>query len=599
MRRRQYQRLLQLIPILFLAALFLSGCMSYGTPTPKCTILFEDNSDLFLPKQIYEISQLDDLTVSVGLPHGYRIASVNFDDYAISSKLSESLSYDYYELTLHHIRYSAVIRFTTARSYTTIYYKSAQELALLSEEGPHLRHNSLPYHAISESTSTDTKLPIGWNTALDGTGTHIGFGSRIDHSGSPNLNLYLDTLVCSPASDFSFKQAADGSLTITGYRGSGDLIIPGSIDGYPVTGIGENAFSDLSLQTLALPPTITDIASHAFGNVSVTDFYFFDNIQRFPEDAFQSYDITHLHINAATDPVYSGSYFDTLADKVDYLSSVRDEKKLILFCGSSARFGYDSPLLESAYPDYKVVNMRVYGYSNMLPQAKIMLQYVKPNDVVLSSPELDAIDTQFCGESALDKETFCMMESNYDMLAGLDSRDFTQIFDSFTQYNQSRIDMEPRSYSDSASYYDEDGNQLTSFSYNSYGDYIVFRKNNEDRKSFGIKRAYYNAKYIRAQDINGINAIYDALQSQGVLVLFTYSPRSNISISEDSTPESISSLEAYLATALHAEVISPIEGSLMDPYYFNGTDNHLSTEGVQLHTTNIIQELQPFLEEQP
>ena len=34
----------------------------------------------------------------------------------------------------------------------------------------------------------------------------------------------------------------------------------------------------------------------------------------------------------------------------------------------------------------------------------------------------------------------------------------------------------------------------------------------------------------------------------------------------------------------------------MDPLYFYGTDNHLSTEGVQIHTRRVIGDLRAALE---
>lgn len=157
--------------------------------------------------------------------------------------------------------------------------------------------------------------------------------------------------------------------------------------------------------------------------------------------------------------------------------------------------------------------------------------------------------------------------------------------------------MTPRSYLDSPSYYDEDGNPLSTFSYNRYGDYIVFRENNTSGTTFGVKRAYYNASHIREQDLEGLNSIYDAFRAQGVQVLFTYSPRSKISISEDSSAESITELGQFFEENLHAQIISSAHASLMDPYYFYGTDNHLSTEGATLHTNAIIEKLRSFMED--
>lgn len=592
------QKKITIVSIISLFLLFLTaGCASPRIPSPDCTVVFEDNPSLFFSNQIFEINPSEDLSVSVGVPHGERIASVNYEDYTVSAKTGESQSYDYYTLTLHGIRYSAVIRLSTAPAYSTTYHAGygIGESITLWEDSPHLRFNTLPYQ---EQFTRNGYTPIGWNTRPDGSGIHIGFGSRIDHRAVQHLDLYAEWLPCTAADNFTFR-ISESEVSITGYHGTGDIIIPASIDGFPVTSIEKNAFGSINAERLVLPASLETVSPNAFGKISVRDFYFYDNIKSLPEEAFDSYQINRLHINAVLNPVYSGSYFDTLADKVDYLSDLSGQKKIVLFCGSSARFGYDSPLLEKAFPEYRVVNMGVYAYSNMLPQAKIILAYMGEGDILLSSPELDAIDKQFCGESALDKETFCMLESNYDMLALADCREFTDIFSAFSQYSESKRDMAPRSYLDSPSYYDEEGNRLNLFSYNRWGDYTLYRENNESGRSFGVKRACYNSSYIRKQDIDGLNAVFDSFAQKGVQVFFTYSPRNKISISEDSTPESILLLDERLRQELHAPVISSIQDSLMDPYYFYATDNHLSTEGVKLHTEQIIADLRTALEESP
>jgi hypothetical protein len=58
----------------------------------------------------------------------------------------------------------------------------------------------------------------------------------------------------------------NGSIRITGYTGpGGDVVIPRSIHGLPVTAIGAGAFSSqYSITSVSLPDTITDIGPNAF-----------------------------------------------------------------------------------------------------------------------------------------------------------------------------------------------------------------------------------------------------------------------------------------------------------------------------------------------
>ena len=577
-----------------LLSLSLAGCTSVGTAERTFNVIFEDNEELFFYRQVYPVTRGSDLTVSVGVPTGCRIASVNYERYSISGKTGYSASYDYYTLILHEIRYPAVIRLSTGPAYTTAYHFGTGTGTgfTVYEESPRLSPNTLPYE---EQFEKEGYFPIGWNTAPDGSGVHVGFGSQPVRESGTELELYAEYLPCTPAEDFTWEQAG-AEITITGYHGGGDLVIPSQLDGLPVTAIAAHAFGDIAADTVAFPSTLKTIEDHAFQSLSVEELYLFDILETVSDASFGALSVTHLHINAVRPPVYCGNYFDTLSEKVAYLRTLEGQKKLVLFCGSSARFGYDSPMLEAAFPDYRVVNMGVYAYANMLPQAMLVLQSLEPGDIVLSSPELDAIGTQFCGSTALDKETFAMMESNYDMLAGLDCREFTHIFDAYAQYQEARSWLSPMSYNDVPSQFDEDGNRMQETTYNRYGDYILYRENNTTGKTFGIKRAFYNADYITSQDWEGLNRVYDAFAARGVRVLFTYSPRSRISISPDSTEQSIAELDEMIRSILHAEVISPIEDSLIDPLYFYATDNHLSTEGVYLHTRQMIEYLRAALE---
>ncbi|HEY5913777.1 MAG TPA: leucine-rich repeat domain-containing protein, partial [Verrucomicrobiae bacterium] len=58
-----------------------------------------------------------------------------------------------------------------------------------------------------------------------------------------------------------------GAITITGYTGPGGSVsIPGTIDGLPVTSIGDGAFVNCTnLASVAMADTVTNIGGSAFG----------------------------------------------------------------------------------------------------------------------------------------------------------------------------------------------------------------------------------------------------------------------------------------------------------------------------------------------
>ncbi len=58
-----------------------------------------------------------------------------------------------------------------------------------------------------------------------------------------------------------------GEITITGYNGTKqDLVIPGSINGLPVTAIGEGAFRAANITSVTLPDTVKKIDWFAFAD---------------------------------------------------------------------------------------------------------------------------------------------------------------------------------------------------------------------------------------------------------------------------------------------------------------------------------------------
>ena len=62
-------------------------------------------------------------------------------------------------------------------------------------------------------------------------------------------------------------------------------------------------------------------------------------------------------------------------------------------------------------------------------------------------------------------------------------------------------------------------------------------------------------------------------------------------------PQARAELDAYFREKLQVPIISELEDSLWRGVYLYGTDNHLSTEGVQIHTQRLIPLLRAQMEQ--
>ena len=97
---------------------------------------------------------------------------------------------------------------------------------------------------------------------------------------------------------------------------------------------------------------------------------------------------------------------------------------------------------------------------------------------------------------------------------------------------------------------------------------------------------------VPAALIDRLNSAYQPFLAKGVRVCFSYTPRNWSSLTAESTPEARAALHAHLQTHLCVPVISGIEDYLYPATLFYLIDSHLSTEGVQLRTAQIIRDLQ-------
>lgn len=431
---------------------------------------------------------------------------------------------------------------------------------------------------------------LGWNTAADGSGVSIGLGSRMERA--EGLTLYAQWAEESPAVDFDYTTDGD-EVHITAYLGSNSIcVIPQEIDGREVTKVCAGAFRDAPIDTLVLPPSIFTVEREAFAGSAVREVYLYDSLFYIYDESFAGCEnLTILHINAVTSPVYSGSYYDGFSDRYDWLLSIRDQKKIVLFSGSSARYGYDSEMLLDAFPEYQAANMGVYAFTNALPQLELIRELMQPGDILLSAPEFDAVNFQFCTTNALDNHFWAMMESNYDAVARLDMNHYSNIFDSLREYLTVRRSMATGDYSVSPNWYDDDGNRVNYDTYNRYGDYVLQRPGHDEDTAINWGRADYTVDSFSLETIESLNRVYECFLDDGVTVYFTYTPRNIRAITPESTPDARQRLHDHLTENLCVPVISPIEESLYPGTCFYLIDSHLSTEAAVIRTERIIKDL--------
>lgn len=455
----------------------------------------------------------------------------------------------------------------------------------------HLRNNLLQG---SVWFQRDGFTLTGWNTRPDGGGEAVGLGSRAD--ASLGDTFYAQWMPWSPEEAFDFSLEKGGAV-IAGYHGEEAIcVIPQTWRGLPVRAVASGAFREKGFALLVLPPSLSRVEEGAFQDCDIQEMILFDTLEAIADASFLSCRGPEtLRINAASAPVYSGSYFDTFSDKYDRLLSLAGQRKLVLSSGSSGRYGYDSAMLERAFPQWRVVNMGVYAFTNALPQLTLMLPLLEEGDTLLYAPEFDAVQEQFCVSNALDASFWAMMESNYDAAAALPLEEFSKVFDSLGEYLSIRKRMPSGGYEVSPANYDDDGQYYPFATYNLYGDFILPRPNGTEDKRLRHNIADYTADSFPPSVTDSLNSVLARFREKGIQVYFSYTPRNSASLTEESTRDQRRALDRLLRERLTVPVISDMEDSLLPGRYFYLIDSHLSTEGAKIRTERIIQDLKNVL----
>ena len=449
----------------------------------------------------------------------------------------------------------------------------------------HLRENTLQGTVWFEREGC---VLTGWNTRPDGSGLSVGLGSRTE----PTETLYAQWLSCSPDDDFDWVMEESGASVIGWHGEDAVCVLPQTHAGLPIRNIRPGAFQGKQLHLLVLSPSIRIVEEGAFRNCEIEEIILYDSLKTVSDDCFVSCSgPSVLRVNAATSPVYSGSYFDTFPDKYDDLLSLRGKKKLVLASGSSGRYGYDSEMLKKAFPDLEPVNMGVYAFTNALPQLQLILPQMEAGDILLYAPEFDAVAEQFCVTNRLDTGFWAMMESNYDAAALLDMRSFTGVFDSLGEYLTIRSRMPGKDYAVSPAHYDDDGNFYPFTTYNLYGDFILPRPLGDTDERLRHNIADYTVNSFPLETVLSLNAALAPFAEKDVSVYFTYTPRNVNSLTEASTPEARQELHEWLKESLDVPVISKIEDSLLPGRYFWLIDSHTGNDGARIRTERVIEDL--------
>ncbi len=352
----------RLMLILAMLVLLADCAAAPAAPAVQCRIVLESSPAFTAQTQTAAVTPGQSVNFTLTPADGYTLTGADYPGASLTRTGAA------YILTLPDVRYSVAVAVTAEKSDTVLYYNDncGGGWVTVPVTASHLRLNT----AIDDALFTRPGYTLtGWNTAPDGSGQAVGLGSRTE----PGARLYAQWAAQNDAAEFTYTVENDAAA-ITGWQGEGEvLVIPDTLGGAPVVEIAAGAFADAPCKTVIFPDTLRRVQPGAFSGSAAESVTLFDNLQQISDYAFEDCtSLQTLYINAATVPVYSGSYYATFADKYDRLLSLADTQKLrgvgrCAWCAAAFGKGPD-PLRRKAqgpHLDRRVPTPRLYIFSGL------------------------------------------------------------------------------------------------------------------------------------------------------------------------------------------------------------------------------------------
>lgn len=578
---------------------FLNACDAQTAQKEGALKVSIADSVFFSPSQSTAmVDSGDDFSVILTMRIGYYPVSCDYADYELVNVQGGE-----FRLTLKNVKRPARVSVTAQREEVPLNTNPEKTCTVVYEYNDgtgtsktvdykfsyHIRPNTLS----GEDIERDGYTLTGWNTRSDGTGEHIGLGSRVTVGDGESLTLYGEWMRWLPQNDFSYSLQPDGAALLTAYTGNGNtrhFVVPGKVNGYNVRGISASFTANIpcgsiSSKILVLPDSVRFIESNAFANADFEEVYFCDSLERVGPSAFSN-NISTYHVNAVMPPrLQKGNYNTRFADNLDIIITNRDKQKLILFSGCSLCYGLNSIAVADAFKDYVVVNAGLNGEFDALFQLECMLPYIGEGDVLVHAPE-QKNPYQFLIDNELDGRVFAMAEGNYDLIANVDFSYSDTVFGAWEMF------VNLREKGQNCSYEDHTG------MFNNYGD-IVFERpyaeSNEAARDVAYSENWgFDLTLLTNENIAELVGEYDRFAERGAEVYFSWAPINEQSDGNYDIYAVAEEFERRLAALLSPygyEIISEASDYIYKGRYFYDTDYHLNDMGVVLRTEQLIRDM--------
>lgn len=278
-------------------------------------------------------------------------------------------------------------------------------------------------------------------------------------------------------------------------------------------------------------------------------------------------------------PQYRYSYTASLCDKIERLKSI-DEPKIVLIGNSNLTFGVNSEILEEAF-DMPVVNMGLHGSMGNAFHEEMAKVNLNEGDIIVVA------HTEYSDHDKITDPvtTWLAVENHPQLWQLIRSKDIPDMYFSFPTYAKKALTL----WASKEGNEQDLGTVYSRFAFNEYGDVAFERKT----------RSYtFTEKSVRVPKVNEIctnrlNELNRYVTDHGASLVIAAYP---IAYGEFTpSAEEYVQFQTKLQEALDCTVISDYRDYFIDYDYFYDTEYHLTNEGADLRTRQLVYDLEQWM----
>jgi len=286
-------------------------------------------------------------------------------------------------------------------------------------------------------------------------------------------------------------------------------------------------------------------------------------------------------------PQYKNTFLAELSEKYTRLKSI-DEPKIILVGGSNLAFGLDSRDLEKE-TGLPVVNFGLYASLGTKAMMDLSKSSIHKGDIVVLCPELDAqtLSLYYNGETM-----WQALDCNYSMLLDVGFANYGKLLGSFPAFASEKFKF----YRSGKTPNPKGVYQKSSF--NKYGDIVYKRKYNNMMLEYDPTHMItLTPSIVDEKFVAYVNQYASLVRRHGAKIYFSFPPMDKAALEKNTTDKTILSFYQYLGEKLNVEIISNINGYLLDSGYFYDTNFHLNDTGVKVRTSLLAEDVMRAMEQ--